>query len=132
MLKPTMLILSPRVVANRNLLDIILNKVNDMESASEYPFSIIKSSEWNADLAVELLCNKVSLRGEDPEISFQSKYLRICSALDISEKSICSAVAGLLSYLLGRENSSDKTKTGVGFAWLDQVRPVICEIKCYN
>lgn len=102
MLKPTMLILSPRVVANKNLLDIILNKIDDTETISEYSFSIIKSSEWNADLAVELLYNKVSLRGEDPGISFQSKYLRICSGLDISDKSICSAVAGLFiptSYL---------------------------------
>ena len=62
LMRPSMFIVHPLFVANQGLLDLLVSGGDD-GSAQPYSYTVSKSTTWNAQAALELMCTKLLIRG---------------------------------------------------------------------
>ena len=90
--KPTLFLISPKIVANKPLLDLVLSNEGD-GSPDYYRFQALKSSDWNEKKSLELIRKSLSLKGD------RHNQHRINSLVDLDNSLIVSPLGALLSYM---------------------------------
>jgi hypothetical protein len=113
--RPTMFLLHPKIVANKQLLELICSKPIEItfESTSHQQYGdnqplqyfVPKSSTYQVDAAMDLICNHLIVRSliRDTSIgkskSYYENYHKIASKIPIDNSLIQQALGSLLHYV---------------------------------
>eukprot|EP01038_Epipyxis_sp_PR26KG_P012141 gene12141-16255_t len=109
--KPTMLILHPRLIANKSLLDSILSGPN--YEPNYYTYKAIKSMNWNQKLCMQLIYNNLAIKdvrmGRNATNIDQSDnigsnttsltFQKVSSYIDLESEQLCQALSALLTFM---------------------------------
>lgn len=93
--EPTMLILHPKIMANKELFDLLLCGTNG--SPEYYKFTSLKSSSWSVEKANELLSTKVFIW--DKANNGNRRCADLCSAVDTDNVPQQMALCALITYM---------------------------------
>ena len=93
--KPAIFVVHPTFVANQGLLDLLLA---DADGLPYYQHVVSKSQNWNAAAALDLLCTKLTIRGQE-SVSKRNTYLQLAAAIDIVSEQVKMAMGALLHYM---------------------------------
>ena len=103
--QPTLILVHPRIVVNTPMLELVTCGWDGVPD--NYPYQALKSSHWNLDTALELMCTKLSVRNstalsraEDIEsLSYQDNYLRLSTDFDMNNQCMLQSVGALLHFM---------------------------------
>jgi hypothetical protein len=98
---PTLFLIHPTILSNKSLLDLLVCGIDGVPDT--YRHTTMKSSSWNAEAALEMMCSKLSVTmfegaAADGHNSRRS-YLHLASAIDLESMQLKQSVGALLNYL---------------------------------
>jgi hypothetical protein len=101
---PTLFLLHSKIVAHRQLLDIVLTKSasSDQTQVDDYAFQVPKSSAWHVDTARNLIQTTVVIKGTSRVSGAGSKYEDyhiLASRIEMENAHVVSSFGALVSYL---------------------------------
>ena len=70
----------------------------DADGLPYYQHVVSKSQNWNAAAALDLLCTKLTIRGQEG-VSKRNTYLQLAAAIDIDSEQVKMAMGALLHYM---------------------------------
>jgi hypothetical protein len=103
--KPTLFALHSKIVANKQLMGLILTKEGNDDTSNDdekhmYDFIVPKASSWRADTAMEMICSKLMLRDSMKAMaSYEEHYHLIAAKIPIDNLPIQQALGSLLIYI---------------------------------
>jgi hypothetical protein len=116
LMNPSMFVVHPLFVANQGLLDLLVGGGDD-GVAPPYSYTVSKSTTWNAQAALELMCTKLLIRrggsgGSDDEVGNggggrKGTYLNLAASVDLQCEQVKMSMGALLHYLAANLFSMD-------------------------
>ena len=98
-LKPSLLILHPKMVSNPPLLKVIIS--NTAANDNPLPYVTIKSSLWNHEMGHTALARFISLRSQTGTrlSSYGDGFQKFGSLIDLDDHAVMSAISALLHHI---------------------------------
>jgi hypothetical protein len=101
--QPTLVLVHPRVVVNTPLLEMVTCGWDGVPG--HYPYQAMKSSHWNFNTALELMCTKFFVRDKDhrtfdlDSLSYQENFLRLSSHFDMNNRPMVQSIGALIHFM---------------------------------
>lgn len=92
----------PRLVANKTLLDMLLSRNDHATHDNSYRYITIKSSNWNEDSALELMCTKLKIKNNNfigSNNNNNNNFIMLSSLIDLENSQLKKSMGALLNYM---------------------------------
>ncbi len=100
--KPSLILVHPTIVNNKEVLDIITDNL-DRDSSKSYKYICLKSSCWHYETSVQTLTSKVIIQSSGNHsklvVTAQDNYRVISSQIDLNNRPALMATGALLFYM---------------------------------
>jgi DNA mismatch repair protein MSH5 len=101
---PSIIILHPKIINNKELLDIIISNTDDITNTGTYRYQTIKSSCWNFESAIEVITNKLVVKDSKSKsnndyFSSNENYILMSSLIDMTDKCAIQSLGALISFM---------------------------------
>ena len=104
LINPSLFIVNPHFVSNKGLLDLLLMGVDGEKDT--YRNTVSKSANWNPVAALDMMCNKLTIKAADDFHSTDDvgnkqrrTYLQLASSIDLDSEPVKMSMGALLHYL---------------------------------
>jgi DNA mismatch repair protein MSH5 len=97
-LSPTLLLLNPKIISNKSLLELVVSSQDG--TPDFYRFKAIKTSNWNANNALEIIHNNLVVKDlEEKGKASKNSYKKIFSVIDLDNDQIKQSLGALLIFM---------------------------------